>query len=394
MSNTVPELTKVGILKETEWGTSVNGTGGNYLFIPVEPPDLKEEIENIVDSNPRGVLGMDFETYAGMRKVTGTLKGPVYCSSNATGTSPGSSFAHIMRAFFGGDDSAIINAGSTFYHHEFYTAGTPGSISIAVEDDLTNATTNTVPVYAGCMIPKLTLSFNSSEGLLTWDAEVVGQRQTFLGTTSNPVYAANSMSADYSGEAMLGYQASVHYGTAALNPAATTGKLISAEIVFEREIDLKVGAANQNWPNIRAVRPTRVTFSAVMELQTYADVWKYSKNTPDAAPINSDFTDNQEAWTFRFCTDRTVSTATTEAGLNTALGAGESCLDIRLHTVSYGEEPLVINRSDNANTIEFSGRALYTTTPTYYFGGTPSADALAGSKVAQVRMLNQYSSDY
>lgn len=394
MANTIPELTKVGVVKETTWGTY---PGSAPILIPVEPPDINEEIEHIVDENSRGVQAMDFEAYAGMRKVTGTLRGLFYGASDATEAAVASPTAHVLRAFFGGDTSVQIGT-TTSYIHEFFAANDPGSLSIQIEDAITSIAGTTdnlgAPTHVGCMVPSLTIGFDANDGMMSFEAEVLGVRTLYLHSTTTP--AGVAIAADKTGEAFVGWGASIHYGAAAANPVAINGKLLSAEINLEREITTKVGTANINYANIRAARPPRVTFTATLELQDdYDDVHKYSlDNDTSDYTTHTDFTDNQDAWTFRFSNNKAITTATADATIDTTLTDDvESVFDIRLHKVSYGEGVLTISRDEVSNTIEINGRALYVASPTW-FGATPNAASQAGQRLVQMRLINNKTAAY
>ena len=369
-TNVVPEQIKVGLEKESTWGTDPAGTP---ILIPVDAPDLKEEVAHIADEGLRGLFARDFEGYGGLRQVTGSLGGIFYGTSDAAETSLASPVAHILAALLGGTAATQIGA-TNDYIHDFYTTELPGSLTLTVEDSLTAA--QTTPHYVGVMFPRLTLRYNGGEGLLTWEADILGLRQQWPNS-------AGSIAADKTGQAFIGWQSSVHFGTAAANPTALA-KVISAEIVIERELMLVSGASNQQYAQNRAARPPRVTFTAVVEFVDYADYKLYSDDT-------NDHSSNQQAWTFRFCNKAAVHTQTGDSSLS--LAAGDAVLDIRLHTVSYGESALTISRGEAPNTMEFAGRSLYTPSPTW-FGATPPTAARTGQSLIQIRLINQRTSAY
>lgn len=308
-----------------------------------------------------------------MRQVTGSLSGIFYGASDAAETALLSPTAHILTAFFGANASTQIGV-TADYIHDFYVDEYPGSVTLTLEDSLTASATT--PHYVGVMFPKLTLKYNGGEGLLTWEADVLGMRQQWPASTGD-------IAADLTGQAFVGWQASAHFGAAAANPTALA-KVLSAEITMEREITMHMGASNQQYANIRAARPPRVTFTAVVEFVTYADYKLYSDDTDD-------YTANQQAWTFRFSNKAGVHTQTADASLLPA--AGDAVLDVRIHTVSYGESALTIARGEIPNTMEFAGRALYTPSPTW-FGATPPAGAQAGQRLIQVRLINKKTAAY
>ena len=450
-TNVVPDYVKLGLIPESTWGTTptlkTGGSAETPLLIPVDAPDMKEEIAHIVDEGLRGLLARDFEAYGGMRQVTGSLGGIFYGASGANAIGAGlvdgdlvvdntraAISAHILKAFFG--SAASTQIGSTGnYIHDFYVAEYPGSITLVLEDSLTG--NSTTPHYVGSMLPRLTLRYNGGEGLLTWEADVLGMRQQWPASPT-------SLGVDKAGLAFIGWQSSSHFGAAAANPTALA-KVLSAEIVMEREVTLVMGAANQQYPNIRAARPPRVTFTAVVEFSDYADYKLYSNDTDD-------YTANQQAWTFRFghkavvartwagataqvltdfvqpvtpngfayeCTtagttavseptwsttlggttaDGTAVWTTRQVSVTTrwsdasfgssSLGANDAVFDVRIHTVSYGESALTIARGEVPNTLEFAGRALYTPSPTW-LGVTPPAAARTGQSLIQMRLLNR-----
>lgn len=399
---------KLGLIKESTFGTF---PGGNMYLIPVEPPELREEIEQIVDNGVRGVAAMDFNVFAGMRRTTGTLSGYVYANDSgaAADATPStgvmaSPFAHVLQAFFGADTVAQIDSGSS-YIHNFHTARLPGSLALQLEDSLTTTAASgnsnrAAFAYAGIMIPRLTLSFNAAEGMLMWEAELLGTRQMFLNADTSP--AAGTIGADLTNKAFVGWQASTHYGAAAANPTSNA-EVLSAEITLEREIELNIGANNQQYANIRASRPIQATFTAVIQLRDdYDEYQRYSKDFPHATAANAildDFTDSIQAWTFRFSTLDGVNTATTDisfddAGTSDLDADNDAVFDLRFHRVSIGESPLMIARDSTTATMEISARALYSAATPTWFGAAPPSAAQSASQHVQARLINQRSSAY
>lgn len=434
MTNVTPEKVRLGYTKETTWGTNPFATTTMVpILLPVEPPDIKEEIEHILDSNARGVMARDFEGYPGMRKVTGSLTGPIYLPSTSTSddtersasaTTLISHLGNILRVFFGATEYAALTAGE-MKSHQFYavsfTNTTPASSSLmlVVQDPVTGFTEDvaaTAPVYLGCMIPKLTISYNATEGMATWSADILGIRQRFLVLDSTPdVNGVRTIdSRDRSGRASLGYGALLrvfNQSTGTVISGWDSAKLISAEITMEREIEIKVGAADQNYANIRAVRAPTITFKAVVELQQYADLQLYSNDT------TASFYDAPHGWHFRLVVRDTSESSpgmpanygagigTNNTDIETALNTNDGVLDILVHFADIGEGPLVIDRSAVANTLEFTGRgiylggrrtATYTSSPRWLTdaGPYPSTTAQAGMPVFQVRLINARTAAY
>lgn len=416
--NVIPEEVKVGIVKEATRGLYPSSAP---ILLPVEPPTLSSEIDTILDENMRGVPARDFAVYGGMRKVTGSLSGNFYGGSTDDEVTTASPLGHLMRAFFGGAEAAQIGA-TGWYAHNFYTVSDPGTVTLQVEDTLTDITTSAAATqaslrtglmaYVGCMFTKLMIKWDANDGMLMWDADVLGARGLYLNTATNPVGVL--IGTDKTSEATLGWGASVAFGSRAQNPAHVSGKLLSGEITFEREIELKVGAGNQNFPDIYAARPTRVTFTVVMELNTdYSDLHKYVFDRPGGIHTQAnykDFTDTEEAWSFRFVNQsdfaNPVTTVTTDAQIGATTGTSpanlmvgnDSVFDIRMHNVSLGDSPITIARDALANTIELTARALYVPGPTLtagtWFGADPGSAAQTGSPVAQVRLINNKDSVY
>ena len=422
---------KVGIRKEAAFGTYESATANglteamqkanaNMYLIPVEPPEIREEVMQIIDTGVRGVPAMDFQAFSGMRQVTGTLSGYFYAndsgaleSATAATTEIASPFAHVLRAFFGGSVATQLGGGAS-YIHDFYTARAPGSLSLQVEDTLTDKDTSgsntgvtdaNYPIcYAGVMIPRLTLSFDAGEGMFMWEAELLGVRQLFLprhpaAAVTGTTYAGN-IGVDLSQKAFVGWNASGSFdGT--LNPASN-GQVLSAEITLEREIELSIGANNIQYANILASRPMQATFSAVLQLRKdYAEYQKYSKDTGVSRDYE-DFADNLDPWTFRFSTLRGVTTVDADttfddSGTNDLEDKNDAVFDIRFHRVSLGESPLTIARDGTTNTMEFNGRAIYAReTPTWFGAPPPASPATVqeSARMVQIRLINQRTANY
>ena len=360
------------------------------LILPVESIDIKENIEHIIDENIRGRFGRDFEAYGGKRMVEGSISGNFYPGSDATETALHSPQGHMLKVLMGGDYVTALPA-RDFYRHSFFVTPLAASMHVEVQDNLNFLDGTTTPVYAGVMLEKMTFKYDAGGSLFTWDADLKGRRQYFVDTATT----AKRPEKELTGEALVGWESSVNIGDDTANPSPTLGTVLSAEISVEREIEMKVTSGDDQTPTIRAVRPPRVMFTAVVELTDYDLYKKYSDDTAGKGTAAADgragdfndFTLNQEAWTFRFATKRGIGTATTDAQLTAATSAGglddsDGVFDVRIHNSSYGESPVTISRSENSNTFEFSARGLLVEDPTLFGSAIAASTTLpSGSTI-------------
>ena len=221
---------------------------------------------------------------------------------------------------------------------------------------------------------------------------------------------------DKTGEASIGWHGSVYFGESSnTNPLPTTGKLLSAELSLDREIDMHSTEGDNQLPTIRPTRPVRATFTATVEFTDYEDLKRYSDDNY-ANDDASDFTDNANRWIFRFANKRNISTdlpdtaGATSYGLAGDAGAqldadSDGVLDIVFHAAAYSESPVSINRGEFSNTLEFSCRAFLEEAPDWYAADPGTGTAInnpdpgaeptrRGSRVVQMRLINKKSTPY
>ena len=405
--------------RRISFGHSNTGRRARVL-VPCEPISIMEEIQYFTDENYRGRFARDFDVYGGTRMVTGSLTGNVYLGSDEDETTTASPLGHLLVGFWGSDRTVRIGT-SDFYAHNFFSTDIPGSLSVEVQDNINEQTgvaaasrQRLTPVYLGTMLERFSLSFDANDGLMTFSTDFKGRNQIFM---DPPAISGNRYpEIDKTAEASIGWHGSVYYGTLnTANPLPTVGKLLSAELSLDREIDMHSTEGDNQLPTIRPTRPVRATFTATVEFTDYEDLKRYSSDNY-ANDNTTDFTDSQERWIFRFANKRNISTDLPDGSNATTLGLAGSdngqlsedsdgVLDVVFHAAAYSESPVSINRGEFSNTLEFSCRAFLEESPNW-FGADPGAGtainspdpgeqaAQRGSSVVQMRLVNKKNTPY
>ena len=378
MANTIREQAQIGLVPETTWGTAPSG---NALRIPVNPGAwLHDVVESFDDDAVRNILARTFRRTPTVAHGEGSVGGPFYPIEGG----------YFLDGVLGGSQGAptilqkaAAGGATTFYGHEFVIGQDARSYAIQQSDSILTE------LLLGMMPVSYTLRWNAGEGAVEYETEMMGKGRVWP-TTSKTF--ANHAASVIPQRSLVGSMVMVAIAGAAVN------KVLSMEMVFSREVEMGYGAGNRRRPNIRRSSVPKITFRAVVELQTAADIKKYSESLGDnadaqaSAVVHADSdTDkdfgtaaNLETWHVRIATPRdvavtdnplptaamsvTTGTATTHIGdklsdaTNGADTGDDGVLDIFLDKVSYAEAPIEINRSERTATFEFHGEALYDNT--------------------------------
>lgn len=370
------EEAELGINVEvaSTWGTVPSGSA---LRIPVDSGEWMHDIvEEYRDETPRNVLARDFVAVPTVGHAEGSLSGPFYPI-----TSP-----YFLAGILGSANTGVLLVTSgDYYVHEFTVARNPLSFGITQTTDGVSSATD--QQFYGMMPTSYTLRWDASEGAVEWDSEFIGKGGAFLATTGKTF--ANSTLSGVAPRPMVGAQALV-----AIDSTPVVN-VLDFEITISREVELAWSAGGDGIalgrrPTIRRCSPPRITFTATCELQGVADIQKYSKafatNADSQANdtkmldqnTDTDFgtTANIDTWWIRIATPRdmnfnstpiatsgTVTTGTSTlddklkaTGYNTA---DDAVIDIYLDEVQYAESPIIVDRSDQSATFQFSGVAMW-----------------------------------
>lgn len=390
MANTIKEDSEFTIKEESTWGTVV---AGSSLIIPVTAGEwMHENVGEERDEMVRNKLARDFGSFPTVRSAEGSIGGLVIANEPWFFLDAILGGTEIKGNLFEDDDSTD----TTLDVHDFFIGRDVRPMTIQQRDNI--MTGASAEIFTGMLCSSFTLRGATGEGALEWEAEMIGKGRLFAAT---PKTAVDSAFSSLPQIPLVGSFLSVAID------GSTTPKLLDFEIVFSREIELAYGADSTMIPNIRRQSVPRITFRASIELQDASDIQKYaadvqgSANAQSGTPILTDdnftgFESNIDTWHFRIATVRGIGTAMTPTP-GTDIAAGkvkgllgdqfgtspnkDQCLiDIFLDRVSYGEAPVLIDRSETTATFEFRGVALY--------------DAGADARVGVFRVINSKTTTY
>ena len=374
MANTLMEQSKVGILVEGTWGTA---PAGNAMLLEVASGEwLRDVVEEYRDEMVRNVLARDFGSVPTVAHGEGTLSGaftaimPVYFLDSVLGGTEAKGNLH--------DTTANTTVDTLMDIHTFTVGANPRTMVVQQSDAIVDE------LYLGMMVNSFTLRFNSGEGAVEWEADLIGKGRVFPATAKTVADNTMVLAANRPPKPLVGAMAAVDIN------GTTTAKVLDFEMVISREIEMGYGAGNTRRPNIRRTSAPQITFRATAELQLESDVQKFSSDpgvntNAQAATVifdepNATFFDGHlDYWHVRIATDPDVTLALTPlpttavADAATASGtlgdqyvastdSNECVIDIYLDRVTYGSDPIVIDRSEKTATIVFNGTALYETT--------------------------------
>lgn len=294
---TVSYLTKVGLARESSWGSST----APAVLLPVDPPTFTPSYEQILDQSLRGLPVLDYAAYQGVGRTEGSLEGNFYPEE----------LGYLLFSALG---SCVTSGTAAPYTHIFTVGAHPPSLSIQDENGIQPYR------YTGCMVSELTLTFNSSEGLLRWSATVVGKTKEDV---------AAGIPAETTTAPFRSWQVS-----AAVGASDPLGKLLEGEITFSREIDLHFVDGSLQTPGTAFAGPLEVTGRATIFFDSTADLDRYLNKTQELFKLT---------W-------------------NYGSGASEKKIVVQCTKMDFGDSPAEIDRSGSSLTLGYTMRALYNTT--------------------------------
>ena len=292
----ISNLTKIGIAKEAPWA----GTADPEYLIPVDPPTIGEQSEQILDEAVRGLATKDYAAYQGVRRVEGTFSGSFYPEECGL----------LLYSIMG---ATSFTAGSP-NTHTFSVGSHPPSLTIQDENQVESQR------FVACMVSELTLSFNAAEGLLRYSATIIGRERTDTIAGAVPAEATNAP--------FCGWQMACAIG------GASFGKLIDGEITLRRPIELGYMASGSQYAGTADAGPLEVTARATIRYDTQADYDRYLDKDQDSFQID---------W-------------------NRGSGATQKKLTFLATSMDFGDGPMEIDRSGASLTGAYAMRALYNTT--------------------------------
>ena len=301
--------------KESTWGTAVTPT----VMLPFTTFTADPELDEIIDDATRGDASMDYATYAGMGRsnveiesnaypvevghflygimgsstytaassqavvtgsiatttltVTGVTSGVLRTGQVLTGT--GVTAGTTITAYIsvqGGTGTYTVSASQTVASTTITAAG--GTHVIAVANSVPSWTfQNDDPVQArtiaGCQVSSFGIRFARAEGMLTFNAKLMGKLPTT--TTATTI-------ADASGKPFLGW-------TGVFTVAGVaTASLVSGELTWERSQEASPHANNSQ--DMARLDTGRIRYTGSLVLDAASDVLaKYLAATRESVQI-------------------------------------------------------------------------------------------------------------
>jgi len=329
MADYLTSQVKVGIGIEASGalGTGVAPT----ILLPVNPPSLTEPSDPILDNLLRGSLYKDWGSFAGVRRVEGTLEGNLDVAQ----------FGYLLAAFLGGTVTkySLPSAAPTFYAYKFSIAAESRGLTVQVEDQIQTRR------LLGSKIASLEIRASAAEGAVTWSASLNGMKLRI--STDGDYGAAGAIPADTSEKPLIGWMGNVGIGgTGSITVDAAAGtvtealgtafaKLVEATITFEREIATVYSEANQREPKYIISGPLTITLAATIHFDDWALMTRYR----DKAQEN-------------FFLQLTYGTANSDT---------ERTLDLRFPKMDFAEAAAEIDLGGVTPALSYSGRALVAT---------------------------------
>lgn len=290
-------LTKLGFGKETTWGDGAAPT----CLIPVNPPSITVNYEQILDNSLRGIAAADFESYQGVGHIEGSLEGPFYPNE----------IGHMLLGIMGTGTYAT----GTVSTHTFSLSPTTPSYAIQDENGIQTYR------YSGVKFGSFGLRFNSAEGMLTYTSSFMGKERTQPATGAIP--------ADATSAPFLGWQSTCTVGS-----VTGFGKVTEGEINLTREVVLHYADSGSQAPAMMYVGPLEVTARATLYFDSQSDYDRYLEKTKEKFEMT---------WTY-------------------GTGTDERELTFTASKMDFGDGAAEIDRSGSSLTLAYTMRALYNTT--------------------------------
>jgi hypothetical protein len=292
---TVSYLTKVGLARETTWGSST----APVALLPVDPPTFTPAFDQVLDQSLRGLPALDYAAYQGVGRVEASMEGNFYPEE----------LGYLLFSAMG---SCVSSGTAVPYTHTFSLGSHPPGLSIQDENGIQNYR------YTGCMVSELTLTFNSSEGMLRWSSSLVGKQKINVASGTIPAESTSAPFLSWMIEAEVG----------GVKPF---GKIIEGEITLSRDVNLHFVDGSLQTPGTAYVGPLEVTGRATVFFDADADYNRYLDKLQE--PV---------AFTWAYGAGTAYREVTFEAG-----------------NMDFGDSPAEVDRSGASVTLAYTMRALY-----------------------------------
>lgn len=214
--------TKIGIARETTWGTA----GTTWDLLAVQPPTVTTTYEQVLDQGLRGIAAKDFSAQQGVGNSEVSLEGLWHPEE-------------IGHAVFGILGALTTTGTAAPVVHQFDLGTAPPSYTIEDQPALQApgaAESTAAYQYKGMYINSLAIKFSAAEGAVGWTASL-------RGIPAGKV-TASTLGSGTLNPPLLGWEAA----TVTVFGVTSYGKLIDAEINLAREVVMEHAAANTRNP--------------------------------------------------------------------------------------------------------------------------------------------------
>jgi len=291
----ISALAKVGLAVESTWGAG----GSPSVVMPVDDWGITPQYEQILDNARRGVLAKDFAAYQGIERAEGSMDGPIFPYY----------FGYVLRAIFG---SVATTGTADPYTHTFDFYETPPSLCL-IDDTVIRQHEG-----KGMLASDLSISFNPTEGMLSYSSSWVGKDVAPPGTA----YTFPDFECPVE-PFFRGWQGSV-----ALDGAFFP--IIEGDFTITRDVTLHYQLQNTQSPGTAYVDAPEVTGSFTIDYDSGDDYDRYLNH--ESGSVNM-------LWQIGTASDR--------------------MLEFQFGSVNFGEGPVEIDRSGASITLGYSWRGMY-----------------------------------
>ena len=279
-----------------------------WAMLPIDPTSGVDTVETLFDDARRGLAAIGFRQLEGVHRTDFSIGGPAYPDE----------IGHLIRSIIGAD---TVGTAAPYAHvFDIQSMADAGGRSFQIQlldDALAGGESYT---HQGCVATGLTFRFNSSTGLLTYEANILGK-----GMVTTTAQAAVSDSTD---EPLRGWHANV--ATSSGLGTGATGRLIEGEIAIARDAELLYVANNNKFPVKLIPGLIAVTGRFTASFDVLANLELYRALTNEALILEFAY----------------------------GAGAATRSIDFEFPKASYGDSPAEIDRSGNNMTIAYNFRGL------------------------------------
>ena len=205
----------------------MNAATGQYATTAIyhwvtEPSFQPRALRHIPDEGFRGVAGQDFDLIPGPGNGTVGFGGMVYLDS----------FPHILQNMMGTDQvGTVVNSG---YTHQMTAATTPASYTYQWAQGIQ------AYQFPGTRLTSIRLSFNASDGALTYQAQGTSKLGVALATNPLTTGAAHAVGYEYPLEANLTRAAAGWQGLMVIDGTVAgsggVASVMEGELTFSRQL--------------------------------------------------------------------------------------------------------------------------------------------------------------